>query len=269
MRDVLDLDRYPLDRPESPSVADLVARCRLELATAGMCNLPGFVRPRAIAEAAAELQPLSARFSYTHQRAHNVYFLKEVPGLSPQHPALMPFETINHTLCDDQMRDTLVHRLYEWQPLVDFLARVMDQPRLYLMDDPLARVNVMEYRAGETLNWHFDRSKYTTTLLVQAAEAGGEFEYRQNLRSDTDPNFDGVGRLLCGKDPEVRVNRLEPGTLNVFAGKNTLHRVSTVRGARARVIAVYSYYDRPGVSFSAAERLGFYGRTEPVPAVPR
>jgi hypothetical protein len=53
---------------------------------------------------------------------------------------------------------------------------------------------------------------------------------------------------------------LAAGTLNVFAGKNTAHRVTPVRGARSRVVAVFSYYDNPGVTFSSAERIGFYGR---------
>ena len=52
----------------------------------------------------------------------------------------------------------------------------------------------------------------------------------------------------------------------MFAGKNTLHRVSTVRGSRSRMIAVYSYYDRPDVQFSDEERLGFYGRAQPLRA---
>jgi hypothetical protein len=111
------------------------------------------------------------------------------------------------------------------------------------------------------LNWHFDRCGFTVTLLIQAAEQGGEFEYRNNLRTDADPNYEGVAQLLRGSDAEVRTNPLAAGTLNVFAGKNTLHRVSTVRGSRNRLVAVYSYYERPGVMFSGAERLGFYGRT--------
>jgi len=137
---------------------------------------------------------------------------------------------------------------------------VMDKPQLFVMADPLARLNVMDYRPGEALNWHFDRSQFTTTLLIQAAEAGGEFEYRTDLRSDTDPNYDGVARMLRGDDPQVHVNPLAGGTLNVFKGRNTLHRVSTVRGSRKRLIAVFSYYDRPGVLFSREERLGFFGR---------
>ena len=50
-----------------------------------------------------------------------------------------------------------------------------------------ARVNVMAYRAGDALNWHFDRSEFTTTCLLQAPAAGGEFQYRSALRSAADP----------------------------------------------------------------------------------
>lgn len=261
MREILDLDRYPIDRPGAPAAIALVTRCRADLRANGMFNLDGFVRPAAIARAASELLPLSASGSYTHQRRHNVYFRKSVEGIAADHPALQQFETINHTLCGDQLVGTVVQQIYDYEPLPAFLADVLELPALHLMEDPLARANVMEYRAGEALNWHFDRSKFTTTLLIQAPEAGGEFEYRSGLRTDADPNYDGVAAMLAGRDPGIHVNHLAAGTLNVFAGKNTLHRVSPVRGNRSRLIAVYSYYDRPGVVFSAEERLGFYGRT--------
>jgi hypothetical protein len=260
MRNLLDLDRYPLDQPDSPAYAGLVRRCQAELAQHGMFNLHGFVRPDAIAQAAAQIVPLTA-LAFTHQRAHNVYFKEGIEGLATDHPALTRFETIHHTLCDDQIAHTIIHHIYEWNPLANFLGQVMQQPGLCQMADPLARVNVIEYRPGETLNWHFDRSRYTTTLLIQAADAGGEFEYRSGLRSEGDPNYEGVGRLLRGADGGIHINTLLPGTLNVFAGMNTLHRVSKVRGARSRLVAVYSYYDRPGVMFSDEERRGFYGRT--------
>jgi hypothetical protein len=262
MRDVLDLDRYPIDQADA--AAELIQQCRSDLATHGMFNLEGFVLPGAIERAAQEIAPLALREGFTHQRSHNVYFLDTVTGLSEDHPALTRFQTINHTLCGDQLTGSIVERIYEWPPLIEFIARVLEVPRLYLMDDPLARINILEYRPGEALNWHFDRSRYTTTLLIQAAEKDGEFQYCSNFRSDDDPNYEGVGRLLCGNGADIRVNPLSAGTLNIFAGKNTLHRVSTVRGARSRLVAVFSYYDRPGVSFSEQERRGFYGRSAPI-----
>ena len=168
--------------------------------------------------------------------------------------------TVIDTVCGDRIPASLVTRVYEWQPLIDFLAAAMDKPRLYRMADPLARINVMVYRAGDALNWHFDRSEFTTTCLLQAPLAGGEFQYRSGLRSDADPNYEGVGRLLSGEDDQVQSLPLTPGTLNVFKGRNTAHRVSPVEGGQARIIAVFSYYETPDVVFSDAERLGFYGR---------
>jgi hypothetical protein len=260
MRNLLDLDRYPIDRPDSAETVHLTARCQADLAAHGMFNLDGFVRTEAIERAVSEIEPLMDSASYRHARRHNVYFRDEVPGLAADHPALKQFQTVNYTLCADQLVGTVVDRIYDWPPLADFLARAMGKPRLYPMSDPLARVNVLAYRPGEALNWHFDRAQFTTTLLIRAAESGGEFQYRSALRSDADPNYDGVARMLRGEDPEVSTNALAAGTLNVFAGRNTAHRVSHVIGKQSRMVAVFSYYDNPGVTFSSKERVGFYGR---------
>jgi hypothetical protein len=260
MHDILDLARYPLDRPDSADSQALVARCRADLAAEGMFNLEGFLRPEAVARAVAELAPRFETEAFTHTRRHNIYFRREVPGLPPGHPALAEVETTNRTICADRMGDAVVIRLYDWPEFARFLAATMDKPRLFTMDDPLARVNVMAYREGEALNWHFDRSEFTTTLLLQAPVLGGEFEYRTDLRSEDDPNYEGVARLLKGEDPGVRRLRLAPGTLNVFRGRNTAHRVTPVGGDRPRIIAVFSLYERPGVLFSEEERIGFYGR---------
>ncbi|MFT5506771.1 MAG: hypothetical protein ACI8XC_004499, partial [Gammaproteobacteria bacterium] len=51
------------------------------------------------------------------------------------------------------------------------------------------------------------------------------------------------------------------GTVNIFRGRNTLHRVSPVKGNQERIITVFSYYQKPGVRFSREEQLGFYGRS--------
>ncbi len=260
MDDILDLHRYPLDHPGSPDWQALVARCKADLAVNGMFNLEGLLRPEALPGAVAELQPVFETDAFTHTRRHNIYFRKSIPELPADHPALREVETTNRTVCADQMGAAAVIRLYEWAPFASFLAATLDKDRLHVMDDPLARVNAMSYAQGQGLNWHFDRSEFTTTLLLQAPKAGGAFEYRTDLRSDTDPNYDGVGRMLRGEDRQVRSLTLAPGTLNVFRGKNTAHRVTPVEGTRTRMIAVFSFYERPGVLFSEEERIGFYGR---------
>ena len=258
--EIVDLERYPLDRLDSAAGSALIERCRDDLERDGLFNLDGFVFPGLIEELLPGLEPLIEHASFTHARRHNIYFLPGVEGLAANHPALREFETVNHTVCADQIPGNPLVQLYEWPAFAAFLAAVMHKPRLYPMDDPLACMNVMAYREGEALNWHFDRSEFTTTLLLQAAEQGGEFQYRTGLRSDDDPNYDGIGEFLAGDQHDVNTLKLTAGTLNVFRGKNTLHRVSPVRGPRNRVITVFSYYEKPGVRFSREENLGFYGR---------
>lgn len=260
MNHLIDLQRYPLDRPGSAEWQQLVSQARTDLQRTGMFNLEGFVTRTQVSRAAEHIKPTMDSASHTHKRTHNIYFKPSIDELPSDHPALRQVETVSHTLCADQLADSLVSAIYEYPPLIAFLAAVMDKPALHVMADPLARVNVMSYRQGETLNWHFDRSEFTTTLLLQAPEAGGEFEYRSDLRSDDNPNYAGVAQLLEGRDEEVRTLALSAGTLNVFRGKNTAHRVTPVAGQRERMVAVFSYYEKPGVMFSPEERLGFYGR---------
>ncbi len=258
METILDLERFPLDSPER--VTPLVARCRGELADTGMFNLEALVRPDAIETILAEVDPVFAGHAFTHARRHNIYFRRNLDDLPAEHPARAEFVSSNQTICADQMAGQLLTKIYQWAPLRNFLARVMEMPALYEMADPLARMNVMRYHRGEALNWHFDRSEFTTTLLLQSSDLGGEFQYQNDLRSDTDPNYDAVGAFVAGDQSGARTLRLAPGTLNVFRGRNTAHRITPVEGERSRMVAVFSYYDRPGVLFTEDERIGFYGR---------
>lgn len=260
MREFLDLESFPIDRPESAAYRDLVARCQGEMASGGMFNLDGFLRSdHAAAEAVAHTPKMDTE-SFNHAREHNVYFLKNVPGLDDDHRALKRFQTSNNTLCSDQLQGSIVHQIYDWLPLQAFLAEVMGKPALYPMADPLAAFNVMRYQEGQALNWHFDRSEFTVTLLLQSPDEGGVFEYRTDLRTADDPNYDGVADLLEGKDPKMQQMNVVAGTLNVFRGVNTPHRVTPVVGDVARMIAVLTYYEQPGAMFAPTEQLGFYGR---------
>ena len=260
MHEIIDLQQFPLDRLDSEDGQALVKRCQDDLEHDGMFNLHGLMRPEAIARTVAEVGPLIEASAFTHSRQHNIYFLPEIQDLPADHPALKQFETVNHTICADQIPHSNLMKLYEWPPFAAFLAIVMGKSALYTMDDPLARLNVMGYGRGEALNWHFDRSEFTTTLLLQSPKRGGDFLYRTDLRSDTNPNYEGVGQFLSDEQSSASSLKLSAGTLNVFRGKNTAHRVTPVEGKDKRIIAVFSFYEQTGVHFSNGEQMGFYGR---------
>ena len=260
MHSILDLDAYPLHLPDSRAYAALVTRCQDDLARDGLFNLDGFLRPEVVRDTVDTLAPRFDTDAFEHAREHNIYFVDKVADLPADHPAQRKVRTSNHTLCADQAADVALEQVYAWEPLHRFLAQVLELPSLFPMADPLARWNAMRYQRGQGLNWHFDRSEFTTTLLLQAPDSGGKFEHRANLRSDRDPNYDGVGKLLSGQDPHVRQLDLSPGTLNVFRGKNTAHRVTPVEDGPDRMIAVFTYYQTPGRRFTDEENIGFYGR---------
>ena len=92
--------------------------------------------------------------------------------------------------------------------------------------------------------------------------AGGAFQYRRDLRSASDANYDGVAGFLANPEAEARTCLLTPGTLNLFKGKYSAHRVTPVAGARPRIIAIFSYYQQPGIRFGVDERREYYGRSE-------
>ena len=262
IENIIDLQRYPLDQLDSEAGQVLIRECQQVLERDGLFNLEGLLLPAAIEQAVANSADQLENHSFTHEREHNIYFLPEVEGLADNHPVLKKFKTVNHTVCSDQIRDNVLIELYEWPPFAAFLAAVMKIPQLHQMDDEISRLNVMGYSAGEALNWHFDRSEFTTTLLLQSPDEGGKFQYRTGLRTDTDPNYDGIAEFLSNNQNEITTLPLQAGTLNVFRGKNTLHRVSPIKGDRQRIIVVFSYYESSGVEFSDEEKVGFYGRSD-------
>lgn len=256
---MLDLDRYPIDRPDCDGYGALVTACQKQLAQNGLFNLPGFMTPDAIAATLAQVKPVIAQNAFVHAREHNVYFRDDIDDIPADHPALQRLRTKNHTVCADQIEGSPIVALYDWPPLARFLADVMEKPALHTMDDRIACANVMTYYDGDALNWHFDRSEFTTTLLLQAPKAGGAFEYVQDLRGPHEPNFQGIADVFNGTITPT-ICPQEAGTLNVFKGVNTLHRVTPVEGDVPRINAVLTYYEKAGAKFTSKERLGFYGR---------
>ena len=88
------------------------------------------------------------------------------------------------------------------------------------------------------------------TLLLQAADTGGEFEYAPNIRNDEDQNYAGVKRLF--QDPDAEGKRLSQsaGTFTFFNGKHSMHRVKPVgKTTKPRLVAIFSYDQRPDQVF--------------------
>ena len=53
----------------------------------------------------------------------------------------------------------------------------------------------------------------------------------------------------------------EPGQLNVFRGKECLHRVTPVQGTKDRMVAILAYSEQPGMRNSKEVQEMFWGRS--------
>ena len=259
--DMLDLQRYPVLDLASAGAQALVADSQSQFQTTGACHLPGLVRLAVAAALVGEVEAVLPH-GFRTEVSHNVYFKPDDESLADDHPARHKERTSKSSVAYDQIPpESGIARLYTWEPLRQFIAAVLGQETLYLNADSMAALNLFAYETGDEIGWHYDRSDFVTTILLQAPEAGGVYEYAPNLRTEADEHFERLGRVLAGNDASVARLSGEPGSLTLFSGHYSLHRVTPVQGPRPRVIAVLSYEREPGVVFSEYARKLFYGRS--------
>jgi hypothetical protein len=130
-------------------------------------------------------------------------------------------------------------------------------------------MNLAVMRDGDQLGWHFDQTDFVVSLAIQSSDGGGHFENVQRLRwtdeagaaGHIDERYDEVAAVLAGEtDERVTTVPMEPGTLMLFEGRWSLHRVSPVTGPTPRHVALFGYDTEPGTMSSELLKLIRYGR---------
>ena len=257
---LVDLARYPIDDLTSEPGRALVERCRRDLDRAGALACPGFLTAEATTLLTAEAEALEP-FAYLYEAEHTIYFAPPDESLDPDHPGRRLVRSAKRGLAYDYIpAQSRLRALYQWDALLEFVAAVLGEPVLYRHDDPLAALNINVHAAGEELGWHFDRTDFAITLSLRQNERGGIFEYIPGLRADGDEQVGGIAAALDGDRRNIRVMDAAPGTLSLFRGHDSLHRVTPGEGATTRLMAAFSYVREPNVRFSAYARKLFYGR---------
>jgi hypothetical protein len=159
-------------------------------------------------------------------------------------------------------RSSLLRRLYEWEPLKDLVSAVLGRGPLYRYADPFGALNLAVMGEGDELQWHFDQTDFVVSLAIQTAETGGSFEVSPLVRTQGDERYGEVARVLAGDSPTVRTIAMNPGTLLVFEGRNSIHRVSPISGSMLRHVGLLAYDTRAGTTGSELLRTSRYGRTQ-------
>lgn len=252
---IINLDRHPIED------ADFSKTCRDELSRSGVLVLSDFIHPGALAAMQQEGENGRDQAYFCAQN-HSVYLSPFDPDYPKDHPRNREVVSSKGCICDDAIgAASPLRKLYDAPAFRDFIKIVTGETELHPYADPLSSINIHYAGRGQELGWHFDNSSFAITLLIQKPKAGSRFEYVKDLRDADagDMNFEGVGALLDGNlEPEVLT--MEPGTLVLFRGRNSIHRVSPNESDRQRMLAVLAYNSKPGIELSENARMTFYGR---------
>ena len=240
------------------------------MAATGCASFPCFLAPAALADAVEEATA-AAPGAFETDDTHNAYQLSDTDATLPaNHVRNKQMRTrVASTACDELDESRAIRALYACDELLG-LVKAITGRSVHRLADPLGAASINVFRSGWSHAWHYDESEFTVTLsLVQAAE-GGAFEFTEPLRRSVDDlAFETTAAVINDHSeyavepagaacPSVRTAPFAPGTLQIFAGRTSLHRVSEVKGER--LVAVYCFSDIEGFVNSPEVQRMFWGR---------
>jgi hypothetical protein len=229
---LVDTDRWPMNDNA------LTSQLNQAFVDENIVVLPGFIKSSALPALVAECDELAKVAYHTTVNAN--------------------LEVVAY---DQFPNDSVIRALYEWEPLMEFVARVLGEKQLYRYADPFGALNLAVMRDGHELGWHFDQTDFVVSIAFQPSLEGGHFENVPRIRSMGNDNAETVAAIRNGeRDDLVRLEPMTPGTLMVFNGRWSYHRVSKVHGAVARHVALLAYDTKPGTDSNTELKLGRYGR---------
>ena len=260
---LVDLERYPLFEPDSEAYRATVEQARGQMQERGAAELEGFVSPAGVRALVDDAEGLAPR---AHLSGGQGTAYLEFPDFSlpEDHPRLHFADyRVRAVAYDLTPLSSPLRLLYEWDPMKDLIEAVLDRGPIFRYADPFGALNLAVMGEGDRLQWHFDQTDFVVSLAIQSAESGGDFEVVPRIRNAHDERYDDVSAVLAGDRSPVETLPMRPGTLLVFEGRHSLHRVSPVAGRRWRHVGLLAYDTKPGTMGSDLLRADRYGRTEP------
>ncbi len=259
---VVDTVRYPIADLDCAITTEIIESARVSLASAGVVALPGFLRDKVIAEVAS--YATAEKHSANLQDATGTAYLGAVDTSYPEgHPRRNAQHSRTWVFDYDLVPShNPVRRLFEFDGLTEFISAILGRTPLFRMADPLGALNLTLMEDDHVQGWHYDSTDFVVSLAIQSSDCGGEFECARDIRHAEEENYESVARVLSGEAGDlVSVYPMTPGTLMVFMGRNSLHRVAPVIGTTPRIVALLGYDTKPDTQSSDGLKLMRYGRT--------
>ena len=264
LENIIDLNKHPINELNSSKIKQLIEKSKNDLKEFSCCTIPNFILPRSINSMLKDLKTKINKV-YWSQESINPYFSKDDPNLPKGHPKRTFTKRNNGYLNSDLFtEDSELKFLYEQKELLNFISKCVGISPIYRWADPLARHAYNMMKPGHQLPWHFDSCEFTLSILIQKPEKGGIFEYCPNIRKPGNENFEKVKKVLSGDLNQVRQLKIEPGDLQIFKGRFSMHRVTKIEGNQSRYLAIPTYVLDPNRVNTPEHSRVVYGRALPI-----
>ena len=264
----IDRDCYPIHQLGGDAAKAVIAEAQRQISITGAAELPGFITSAGVATLVADAESLAERahpsggmgtawleeptdeWSSDHPRRHRMKYGVRAVGYD-----VIPYASP-------------LRQIYELPELTAFVAAVLQRGEIYHYADPCGALNLAVMGEGDELQWHYDQTDFVVSLAIQDAERGGDFEMVPKLREATDEHYDRVARVFDGDHSEVVTLAMTPGTLLIFEGRYSLHRVSPIHGSTLRHVGLFAYDTKPNTVSNEHLRQDRYGRRVAFPTPP-
>lgn len=269
---LIDTDRYPLDGRSLPASDskhaaywNVVEHARSGLRSDGCAVLDQFATPHGVGQLNNEIVAAKPQTHFSTQ-VINPYFHTHVNSeFGDGHPVNTFTERSSGFIPGDAWPPvSAIDSVFRAPQLCRLLADCLEIDDLHCYADPLAGLTANILDPGQQFPWHFDTNDFAVTVLVQPADEGGLFEYAPAVRSADDEGFETIAELLAGGRDGVHTLDLQPGDLQIFRGRYSLHRVTRVAASsQPRHAAIFAYTHQPGVIGRVERTRQLFGRILP------
>jgi len=238
---IINLEKYPINDIGSLKYKELTNYTRKQLNEDGCCVLPNFIKPDSIRKMKDEVDRNLGKIYFTSDK-HNPYFTKDDKTLPEDHPKkIFSVRQSGYLNSNDLEIESDLNKFYDLEEMLKFTSDSLEVFPLYKWADPLGKNPYSVMHANHYFPWHFDGNEFTLSILVQKAGKGGLFEYVPDIRNKDNENFEDVTKVLKGDRQKVKSLDLNPGDLQIFKGRFSMHRVTKIEGKISRYIALPCY----------------------------
>jgi hypothetical protein len=269
-----------------------IQAAREQYLSTGAVTFPEFISPSALSSILEDCFA-AEESAFTTDDKHTPHQLQVDPSFVPPN-SVRNFQMrtqVASIAYDELPKESELVSLYRNPTLVALVSAItggVGGEKLHLSEDPLGACTVNVFRPSYGHSFHFDESEFSTTIMLREAnvEGSGLFQYTPPLRETSDNlALEDVGRTIrkyCAEEdgyqdvafpegidsekaavdcPPLHTLEFGPGTLSIFSGSRSLHRVTEVKGGVSRLTAVLTFSKTKGFRNSEAVQKMFWGRS--------